>query len=210
MNEAPLIPERLQKVEPPPPFQAAFYKDSGEIMQVTTCPDEETAERFAGEEGLNWLRDAPTDRWCYVDGGEFVKMPAQPSLLHVFDWSTKTWTDPTLDKLRAVAWERIKRARAEAMLLPVETPMGAFDADSESVVKLTAVLASLPYQPAEWTVNWTLADNTVVTLDAFAFGVVATTVLAYGDEVHQIARALREVIALAKIKEEIVAVNWPG
>lgn len=211
--EIPEIPRLTPKPAETLSFSVALYLGTGQIIMTSTVPDEETADRLAGMVrgmgAVSWLRD-PLGLDFYVDGGEYRPMPARPSPLHVFDWAAKAWMDPALDELRAVAWGRIKRAREAAMLLPVETPMGAFDADPESVVKLTAVLASLPYQHAGWAVDWTLADNTVATLDAPTFGAVATAVLAYGDEVHQIGRALRAQLDEATTPEAVEAVRWPA
>lgn len=207
-----MIDPKDQKKPAPPPFNVALCADTGRILMVTTVADEETAERIAIEVGAaTWRRDPP-GLGFYLSGDEFLPMGDQPSEAHVFDWQAKSWVDPrTLDDHRAAAWEGIKRARTAAMDAGVDVHgVGRFDADPTAALNLTATLAALPFQPDEWTVTWTLFDNTTAVLDKPTFAAVAAAVLAHGDAMHQVGRALRQAIESASSTAAIEAVQWPS
>jgi hypothetical protein len=200
------------------PFTIAVYSDVGEVLMTCTVQNEDDAARACelmretDDTVAGWLPDPPPGLHR-VEAGAFVAMPARPSYVHVFDWTgSKEWIDPrTLDDLRAAAWERLKKARADALASGVDVEgLGRFDSDEAASTKLAAVLAGLPYLPIDWTVTWTRFDNSAVELDKMGFSQVAMAVLAHGDAVHQTGRDLRAQLAAAETPAAVAAVAWPG
>lgn len=56
------------------------------------------------------LEIAPAD--TYWSGTAWLPLPAQPSLNHVFDWATKTWSDPRgFEELRAALMTAVTAKR---------------------------------------------------------------------------------------------------
>lgn len=150
----------------------------------------------------------------YWGGANVQSMGGPPSEHHVFDYATKQWRDPrTLQDHKNAKWAEIKRARSEAVAAPLlETPFGVFDADAvglrniESAVTGLREAAAINKAPAS--IEWTLADNSVVSLTHDGLSEVATLLLARGNAAHAKARQLRAQIESAGSVEALTTVAW--
>lgn len=148
-------------------------------------------------------------RW--VDGEWVCPLP-RPSPTHVLGPDGLTWMDTeTLDDVKKSKWEEIKAARTAAIDAPLETPYGVFDSDSESrgnikdAVLMEQTLLSLG-MPAD--VEFTLADNTNVSLSAPAMTQVGLMLGAKVQAAHARARELRAMIDACSTKEEVLSIVW--
>lgn len=115
----------------------------------------------------------------------------------------------TLDIARGRAWARIKQARALAETADFTCGGVVYQADKERITGAAqlAQLALAGGQP--YSIDWTLSDNTQVTLDAAGMVAVGT---ALGDQVAQvfaIGHALREQIASATSIDALESIVWP-
>jgi len=153
---------------------------------------------------------APDD--TYRQGGEWIPIPPRPSAKHVFDWPKKQWVDPrTLDQLREERWVGVKNARIAFIAAGADVPgIGRFDADSDAITNLTATRAVLDDMPDDWTIAWTLHDNTVAVLSKADVRAAAAAVFELASQAHAIAQALRAQLNAATTAEQIEAVRWPA
>ncbi len=119
--------------------------------------------------------------------------------------------------LRTVLWERAKAARDAAIDGGAPTPAGVVDSDALSRSNITgasigAMLAQSSGAP--FSVEWTLKNNSVVTLDAAQMIALGLAVLAHVNACHDHARALREQIEAAAdvpaLLQIDVSAGWPG
>lgn len=117
-----------------------------------------------------------------------------------------------LESLKARKWAEIKSARGaqEAAGFTVEG-VGTFDSDSESRSRITgtasaAKIAKDASQP--FNVEWTLADNTAVMLDADQVISVGFAMLTHITSTHEKGRNLRSAIVAAEDAESLDAITW--
>lgn len=141
--------------------------------------------------------------------GEIV--PPQPSSCHIYDAEEGLWVDTkTLASSKTSAWERIKQARTEAECSNFICHGEAYQANKENI-SCAAQLASQAQAAGEaYLIDWTLADNSIATLDAAGMIAVGAALAVHISETFAIARNLREQIAAAVSIEQADAIQWPA
>lgn len=118
----------------------------------------------------------------------------------------------TLAEIKDSAWQHIKTKRdtLEQSGLPY---MGkTIDSDPVSVQRIAiAVQAAQAAIGAsvEFTLEWTCADNTVLSMTAAEVVGMSVALAQYSDSLHQTARGLRERIEVAETAEELATIVWP-
>lgn len=86
------------------------------------------------------------------------------------------------------------------------------DSDTVSVQRIAiAVQAAQAAISAgvEFALDWTCADNTVLTMTAAEVVGMSVALAQHADSLHQTARGLRERIEAATTAEELAAIKWP-
>lgn len=159
-----------------------------------------------------FAEEAPAN--TYRSSDAWVPMPAQPSVLHVFDWEAKAWIDPrTLAEVRAKRWAQMKRHRdlLEASGFPY---LGKrLDSDARSVQRInTAVQAAQAALAANqpFPIVWTCADNSLLELDAAGVVGMPVALAIYADQLHQTCKALRAQLEAATTVSQVEAIAWPA
>lgn len=120
--------------------------------------------------------------------------------------------EPTLEELKASKWAVIKNIRDRLEQSGVPYMGKTLDSDTVSVQRIAiAVQAAQAAIAANllFTLAWTMQDNTAVEMDAAQVVGMSVALAQYSDDLHQIARALREQIEAAKTAEELEAIKWP-
>jgi len=145
----------------------------------------------------------------YVDDGLVVEMPQRPNEHHVFDYGSKSWVDPrALADLQAAKWAEIKVDRDAAEFGGFEWQGWVFDSDQISQGRIAGAV-QLARMDAAYQVDWTLADNSVVQLDAEQMQGVGAALGAHVSAQHSRARVLREEIyAPDMTAEALVAITF--
>lgn len=149
---------------------------------------------------------------AWVADGQLHTRPIQPSQAHEWDWQLKTWT-ANLALAKQQQWARIKTERDEREAAGFPYLGKVFDSDQRSHSRITtaaqAAQAALDAgQP--FSIDWTTADNTVITLDAQQMLGVPVAFAQFGNALHQSARSLREQIDAATTVEQVQAIVWPS
>lgn len=122
--------------------------------------------------------------------------------------------EPSLAQLKTYKWAEMKTARAAAICAPLATPFGVFDADDEARNNIihTAQLMQTEAQtlaPGEApTVQFTLANNTVVALTAGQMVQVAMLLASQIQTAYANGRVVRSMIEAATTAEEVAAITW--
>lgn len=150
----------------------------------------------------------------YVHNEQILPMPEIPSKFHVFNYDMQQWVDArTLEELKVDRWINIKSAREASIDAPLQTPYGIFDSDATArsnisdAVLLVQTLQSIGQSAG---IDFTLANNTVVTLTQSE---MITVGLLLGQKVQQargIATALRAELDSATTPAEVEAITWPS
>jgi hypothetical protein len=191
---------------------AIFDLTSGRIKRVVACDPDGIGMQLQPGDSYTEMGEGD-DSTHYVADGEFVAIPVQPSTDHTFDWTAKAWVDPrTLEDHRQLKWEEMKAERTAHNLTPLTTPYGVFDADADSQIKMTNAAAMLQVKASRgepFSVDFTLADNTVVLLDVTEMENVGLALGARSIANHETSRVLRVQIWDATTIAEVEAITWP-
>ena len=144
----------------------------------------------------------------WLDANGHHELPPKPGSSHVFNYTTKQWEDPrTLADLKAAQWNLIKQARSNAEYAGFTWDGSVFDSDAISQNRITGAVTLAQLSPG-FTIDWTLADNTVRTLNQA--DMIATGVALGAHVQTQFAKAqgLRLQIDAASTPGQVAAVVW--
>jgi hypothetical protein len=148
----------------------------------------------------------------YWDGSAMMKMSEQPSVNHQFDYITRQWTDPrTLVELKTAKWVAIKQSREAALAEPLSTPYGVFDAGpsaSASIIKSVLLANTLASLSLPVSIDFTLANNTVIALDAQSMVQVGLALAAREQAIRATATALRTMIDATTTAAALDLITW--
>lgn len=164
----------------------AVYDDQGSLLGIYSCPNLD-----------NLLAQVPS-------GGRSYVIPSQAAQ------SLPIAMAPVRDMLR----DTIKESRDEAQQGGCDTPSGRVDTDTVSQLKITGAVVTAQIAPAGWSIDWTMADNSVVTLDAPAMIAIGLAVSSHVDACHQYGRTLGAALESANTIPDAYAViegaTWPN
>lgn len=127
-----------------------------------------------------------------------------------------TWIVP-LSLLQDEKWEQVKALRADKENGSAPTPVGAVQCDDTSKLKISGIvqmaqIAMAAGQP--FAEEFTLTDNSVVTLDATTAIGLGVAVGQYVSAIYANARALRDAIYAAADETALAAIDvsagWPS
>lgn len=130
---------------------------------------------------------------------------------HPAEWSNATmaWLDArSLAQIRAARWDDIKAMRLRAEESGFAWDGSSFDSDRNSQSRIqSAALLAMQAAPG-FTLDWTLADNTVRPLTAEDMIGVSMALSVHMAVQHAIARSLRAAIDAAATPAQVQAVSW--
>ena len=150
----------------------------------------------------------PPNAPSYWDGEVFILKPPPPSAHHIFDYTIKQWVDPrTLSDLQAAKCAQIKRDRDEAEFGGFTWDGSPFDSDAISQSRIHGALQLAALIP-DFSIDWTLADNTVRALSGSELAAVGVALGLHVGTQHAKARVLRAQIEAATTVAEVDAVVW--
>lgn len=172
-----------------------YDQDTGAVLRWGECPYWLLSRQAVAANEVAISGHYPADQWRW-DGTQMVAVL------------------PSLAELQDAKWTQMKAARAAALQAPLVTPYGTFDADpvSRDNIIQTAQLMQTQAQSfapaAAPTVDFTLADNTVVTLAAGEMVNVALLLAAQIQAGYTRGREVRVAIYAATTAEEVAAIAW--
>ena len=190
-----------------------IYDTQGRVVRVMDCPENMAELQVGPGEAIVPSKTGSTGTHM-VDVGtlDVVLLPAQPSPHHVFDYTLKQWVDPrTLADLKAAKWLEIKQARNQAEFGGFTWEGSTFGSDliSQSRIQGAAQLATLALMNSQpFSIEWTLADNTVRTLSATDMLAVGTAMGVHISTQHALSRIKRNSIDAATTVDEVSLITW--
>lgn len=189
---------------------AYYEKITGRVHTVLQAPGLDSMPQPSSTD-FGIILANPISLPGYMEGTTYVPLPPSPSAAFQFNWSTKQWEDPrTLADLKAAKWEQVKAQRDAAEFGLFEWAGHSFDGDEAAQRRITLAVmgaqAALIAGNTVWSVDWTLADNTSLTLSASDMMGVANALGANIAQAHAAARAKRQQIQQAATKEELDAI----
>jgi hypothetical protein len=144
----------------------------------------------------------------YFENGSIIPLPSKPNSWAVWDWATNTWTDPRpLTEVKAAKWIQIKDARNQAEYGGFTWNSHTFDSDPVSQQRISGAVQLSQIVP-NYSVDWTLKDNSIVTLTASDMLAVGIALGQHVASTHQTARILREQIEQATTNSQVDAITW--
>lgn len=193
----------------------AIYEISGgRITSVANCNLQEQIAHMVDKGRTSAVECASdTDGAIHlIEGGKRIEFAPKPSPFHQFDYTLKQWIDPrTLQDLKDAKWTAIKQARAAAIDSPLVTPYGTFDSNvaaRTSITDAVLMLQTLEGLGQPTTIDFTLANNSTVTLTTAQMVQVALLLGAQVQVSHARSRALRLQIEAATTPEGVAAIVW--
>lgn len=115
--------------------------------------------------------------------------------------------DPPIADAKQMQWNTIRMHRDQAEFSNMTFQDNIYQTDTVSQARINgAVTASL--MDANITMQWTLLDNSTVTLNATNIQALGANLVSHVDQLHTYARTLRAAIDAANTVAEVQAVIW--
>jgi len=177
----------------------AIISKHGELLQLIYANDETIA--LNKPIGCLAVEDPPRSNMYYC--GWWRDMPKQTSTYHIFDYNLKDWVDPrTLDEIRIQKWNEIKATRETTEYGGFLFLEEIFDSDIASQSRIIAA------SDLDISVDWTLQDNSVVTLTAEQMKALKIALAQHVSSCHERSRIARQKIYEAETFEEINIIEF--
>lgn len=156
---------------------------------------------------------APASALAIVDNN--IKQAILDYIVSLEAWQggvTSTALDNSFEALQQLKWNNIKAKRASLEVSGFEYNSQYFDSSltSQNKIQGAVILAMLSISNNQpYSVDWTLQDNTTISLDAADMIQVGLSLSRHLVELHQTSRKLRETVFAATTVEELDAIEWP-
>lgn len=189
-----------------------YSEATGAVLRWGSCQDHmlQAQAHAAGEVAIEGYYPRGHFYW---NGQAMAAFPAKPDETAQWNWATKAW-QVDLAAAREARWDAMKQARQDAIDSPLVTPYGTFDCDErarDNIAKTAQGIQTFAgsLAPTELpTVEFTLLDNTVVTLSAQDMIRVAKLLFEKVQTAYARARQLRQDIEDAQTPQALEAIGW--
>lgn len=194
----------------------AYETTTGRITRSGFCPDgHEEGQAMSGEVIL--IGDG-TDKGHYVSNGAIhaytpAELTARTTLPEGWIWKMpeRIAVDARLlNQAKEIAWERIKQSRSTAETKPFTFNGQLYDANIEKIGGAVQMALIAQVAGAPFSIDWTLADNTVVVLNAQQMIGVGVSLGQSIAAIYDTARSLRTTINNATTAQAVDAIVWPA
>ncbi len=111
--------------------------------------------------------------------------------------------EPTLEELKLLKRQQLKADRDRREVQPVVYNENSFDYDDKARDRINAAIIALDVQGEGATIEWTLADNTSLTVTSKDLKMVIAAVAVRSNELHVKYRAASDKVDVAKTKEDL-------
>lgn len=186
---------------------AIIFDDNGEIVRRRTGSANGVIQT-AENSGYNFIYfdEMPETEGKYVESGELVDMPPQPTEFHEFDYVTKQWVE-VLEAAKSAKWKEIKAERSSAEFGTFVWNGYTFDCDETSQRRIQGAV-QLAQLDSSITLDWTLSDNTAQTFNATELQQIGQALASHVNACHVKARGLRSQINAAESQAELSVISW--
>lgn len=137
-----------------------------------------------------------------------ARRSSRPPFLCKWDVVTATWIDlRNLDDLKNYKWVEIKQARTQAEYAGFTWDGSVFDSDAISQQRITGAV-TLAQLSGEFTISWTLQDNTVRQLGQADMISVGIALGLYTASQFAKAQRLRSRVDAVTDTDDLLSINW--
>lgn len=191
-----------------------YYEvDTGRATHILSAPDLAAfPQPSPGLQAIMWPVSVGLPG--YVENLEYVEVSDPPSPIHVFNWVLKVWEDPrTLNDIKSSARREIVRRRDAVEFGPFTYAGVVFDGNADAQRRLSGCASAAKSAIAAghtFNKEYTLADNSVVTLSAEDFVGIEMAKIFQVDLAFQTARERQALIESATTVEQVEAVLAMG
>jgi hypothetical protein len=191
----------------------ALVESTGQIVQINHSTTIEEVEAIKSEtQSVLPVNENVSDSLHYVVQGFVVSFPEKPSANHTWNWVSLSWEDArNLSQHKSAKRDEIKIARNSQIKggFTYNTKVYSSDEVSQSRIQVTAVQALMAkIDGTAWSISWTLADNTEVSLGKLQMLAMATALQQHLNTSQTKYRTLRDSIANATTKSEVESIVW--
>lgn len=124
-------------------------------------------------------------------------------------WYVKGYApNQPLDELKQAKINDFKAIRDSEEVKPIEYNGNLFDYDEKARDRINSAIIALDVMGAGKTIEWTLADNTNVTVTANDLRGVIANVAVRSNQLHVKYRELKEQVEACTNKEELDNIQW--
>ena len=113
---------------------------------------------------------------------------------------------PPLEDVKAAKISELKGIRDAKEVEPIQTEKGLFDYDEKARDRIQAAIIALN---TGGQIEWTLADNTNVTVTNLDLEDVVRAVAVRSNTLHVTYRQLKEQVLACETNREVEAIHWP-
>lgn len=142
----------------------------------------------------------------YVLDGVIKAYPAKPNEGVAWDLSTESWIIQ-LDEVKALKWEEMKTRRNDDEFGLMTYLSGVYEVDALSQRRIQGAVQLAALDPT-MTMDWTLADNSAVTLTAAEIIGLGVALGQHVNAQHVKSRLVRASIDSATTLSELDAISW--
>ena len=111
--------------------------------------------------------------------------------------------EPTLEELKLLKKQQLKAERDSREVQPVVYNENSFDYDDKARDRINAAIIALDVQGEGATIEWTLADNTSLTVTSKDLKMVIAAIAVRSNELHVKYMAASDQVDVAKTKEDL-------
>jgi hypothetical protein len=170
-----------------------YITSNSRVVRSGDCPQEliqlQAGEVEVAHEGSPpFIGLVPDYAWVNVDTNQLVDVRT------MYDFKREKWNE-------------IKRARVDAETGGFECNGHMYDSDAVSQQRISGAV-QLALMGSGFSIDWTTADNSVVTLDQVGMLSVGVALGAHVQTVFAKGQALRAAIESATTQAEVEAVTW--
>jgi len=150
--------------------------------------------------------------WYDASNQTFHAIANGPADYYTYDINSHEWIDPrTLDQVKLQQWNVIKNARELAIVSPLSTPYGTFDASTVSQKSITdaiLLLQTLEQLGTPSTIDFTLATNETVTLTTAQIVQVGLLLGTRTQQLFAHGRLKRDLLIAATTIADVEQIVW--
>ena len=188
-----------------------WVEPNGKIYSCIEFPENTKPYTLPGYSLIPVEQKCDPNTHAYKDG-QILVIPKKPGEDYIFDCGSFSWIDPrTLDDLKALKWAEIKSHRDREEFGTFIYNGMTFDGDADAQRRLmvyVSVSKTAIAQGTGFSREFTLADNTEVTLQANDFVAIELAKANQVADVFAKAAMLRQQIEAASSKEALEAISW--
>lgn len=179
-------------------MQVYQYDDKGYYIGVLTLDDSDKSPSGRWNIPAKCTEtEPPADKEGYKrkyngTAWEYEEIPKEPEP-----------PEPTLDELKTYKITELKAERDTNEVKPIEYNGHLYDYDDKARDRINAAIIALDVQGEGATIEWTLADNTSLTVTSKDLKMVIAAVAVRSNELHVKYRAASDKVDVAKTKEDL-------